>query len=265
MVFVGVAVFALAVTSWAGAETTGRELEVVEQPFPVGETLGYAVSWMGIRCGHMDITSFTETDADGRTIYRITLHAQTTKFFDGIYKVRSRLDSFVDPVRMASFRYEEHAVEKKKRKDDVWVIDPDGGGALRDKNGEISKIPADAEHPFDPLAFVYRLRTIDAAVGEEASLFLMTDKGAVETIAKVTRAKQIKTKRGKCDAVAVVPAPRDGMMFSKSGAMVIWLEKDDPARLCRIEFDLSFGKLVASLQSVEKADRPPLKGEEWMQ
>ena len=93
----------------------GTEAVVLNEPFPVGETLGYAVSWMGIRCGHMDITSFTETDAEGREIYRIALHAQTTKFFDGIYRVRSRLDSFVDPERMASFRYEEHALEKKKR------------------------------------------------------------------------------------------------------------------------------------------------------
>ena len=85
MILVGIAIFALPVmTGAAGAETTGRDLEEVEQPFPVGETLGYAVSWMGIRCGHMDITSFTETDADGGTIYRITLHAQTTKFFDGM-------------------------------------------------------------------------------------------------------------------------------------------------------------------------------------
>jgi hypothetical protein len=241
------------------------EAEDPGEPFPVGETLGYAVSWMGIRCGHMDITSFTEIDVEGREIYRITLHAQTTKFFDGIYKVRSRLDSFVDPERMASIRYEEHALEKKKRKDDVWMIDPDGGGAVRDKNGEITKIPADADHPLDPLAFVYRLRTLGGAVGEEAFLILMTDKGAIDTVAKVTRAKEVRTKRGKCDAVAVVPAPRDGMMFSKSGSMVVWIEKTDPRRPCRIEFDLSFGKLVASLQSVDESTEPPSKGEEWMQ
>ena len=115
-----------------------------DEPFPVGERLDYAVSRMGIRCGHMRIASFVEHDETGAEIYRIVPHARTTKFFDGIYKVRSRLDSFVDPVRMASTRYEEHAVEKKKTKDDVWTVDVETGEAVREKNGEVTTTGAES-------------------------------------------------------------------------------------------------------------------------
>jgi hypothetical protein len=79
----------------------------------------------------------------------------------------------------------------------------------------------------------------------------MTTKGAVSTVARATREKRVSTKMGRCDAVAVVPQPTDGMMFSKSGSMVVWIAKDAPRRLCRIEFDLAFGKLVAVLKGVD--------------
>jgi hypothetical protein len=79
----------------------------------------------------------------------------------------------------------------------------------------------------------------------------MTTRGAVETLARAIEADRVRTKVGPCDAIAVVPEPRDGMMFSKSGSMVVWIEKTEPRRPCRIEFDLSFGKLVANLESVE--------------
>lgn len=257
LILLWLAVTAEGVVGYAGVPGDAKP----EEPFPVGEKLVYRVSWMGIKCGHMEISSFVERQADAPPVYRIVLFARTSKFFDGIYKVRSRLDSYVDPARMASFRYEEHAVEKKKRKDDVWLLDHESGEAVRDKDGQITRIPIGGERPLDPLAFVYRLRSMEPVVGKEMTLELMTKKGALETLARTTEVKRVKTRMGRCDAVAVVPEPRDKMMFSKSGSMVVWIGDDAPRRPCRIEFDLSFGKLVASLSDVEDADgrdvRPP--------
>ena len=51
------------------------------------------------------------------------------------------------------------------------------------------------------------------------------------------------------------PEPRDEMMFSKSGSMVVWIDREEPNRPCRIEFDLSFGTLVASLKSAAAGGR----------
>lgn len=235
--------------------------ETVEKPmptegktvFPVDETLSYSISWMGVRCGHMEIGSFVENGPDGEPVYRITVLTRTTKFFDGIYRVRSRLDSFFDPVRMTSVRYEEHSVEKKKRKDETWLVDLEAKEVVRTKNGKTTSIPVEVERAYDPLAFIFRLRTMDTVVGEETTLELMTSKGAVETVARATEYKKVRTKMGKCDAVAVIPEPRDDMMFSKSGSMVVWIDRAEPKRPCRIEFDLSFGKLVASLKKAGPA------------
>jgi hypothetical protein len=209
------------------------------------------VSWAGIHCGKLQITSFRETGPDGSTIDRIAVLMRSSKFFDGIYRVRSRLDSFFDPALMSSVRYEEQSQEKKKRKHEVWVVDREAGEVVRTRNGETSRIPLEGGEILDPLAFIFRLRSMDLEVGSASSLDLMTSEGAVRAVADATKRKSVKTKTGPCDATAVVPAVKDAMMFSNSGGMVLWMDRTAPHRPCRIEFDLAFGKLVASLDAFE--------------
>jgi hypothetical protein len=233
--------------------------------FPVGERLSFAISWLGVHCGEMEITSFVESGPEGESIYRIVVLARTTKFFDGVYRVRSRLDSYFDPRRVTSIRYDENSVEKKKRKSEVWLVDLETMELVRTKNGEETRFPVEVERAYDPLAFIYRLRTMKTEVGTENVLGLMTSKGAVETVARVREHKTIKTKMGKCDAAAVVPEPRDKMMFSKSGSMVVWIDRQNPHRPCKIEFDLSFGKLSATLSSADDGAEGgvPTEWETW--
>ena len=230
-------------------ETPESPVEVVV-PQPLDERLTYAVSWAGIRCGEMEIVTYRTTDAAGMAVDRIIVVMRTSSFFDRIYRVRSRLDSYFDPIRGTSFRYEERSQEKKKRKNEVWILDHGAGEVTRDKNGKVTRIPFEADQVFDPLAFIFDLRGMELEIGSESSRALMTSKGALETVARATRSRTIRTRMGPCTAVAVVPEPQDKIMFSKSGAMVVWLEAAEGHRPCRIEFDLSFGKLVANLKSV---------------
>lgn len=218
---------------------------------PHHERLSYSVSWAGIRCGKLQITSFRETGPGDETIERIAVLMRTSKFFDGIYRVRSRLDSFFDPDLMSSVRYEEQSQEKKKRKSEVWVVDHEAGEVVRTKNGETSRILFDGSGVLDPLKFILLLRTMGLDVGTETAFDLMTSKGSVRAVVRATKHKQMKTKAGPCDATAFVPEVRDAMMFSNSGGMVVWIDRAAPHRPCRIEFDLAFGKLVANLNAFE--------------
>jgi hypothetical protein len=220
--------------------------------FPTGERLTYAVSWMGIKCGRMDIASFVDETQSGDAVYRIVVFARTSSFFDGIYKVRSRLDSYFDPLLMTSIRYEQHSLEKKNVKDEIWEVDQEAREVIRTKDGEATRIPVEADRAYDPVAFIYRLRVLGTDVGDAASLGLMTSKGVLETDARVTKHKQIHSKLGEHDAAAVVPEPRDKMVFSKSGSMVVWIERTAPYRPVRLDFDVSFGKVVASLAGIEE-------------
>lgn len=245
---------ALLVVCWVVPATESDKAGRVgdgETPPPHHERLSYSVAWAGIRCGEIQITSFREAGPGDETIDRIVVLMKTSKFFDGIYRVRSRLDSFFDPDLMSSVRYEERSLEKKKRKSEVWVVDHEADEVVRTKNGEISRIPVEVDEILDPLAFIFRLRNMSVEVGGETSLDLMTSKGTVRAVVRATKQKTMKTKAGRCDAKAFVPEVRDAMMFSNSGGMVVWIDQTAPHRPCRIDFDLSFGKLVATLKAFE--------------
>jgi hypothetical protein len=227
----------------------------------VGERLDYSVTFMGIRCGRMRILSFADRSSDNAPVLRITVFARTSPFFDGIYRVRSRLDSFFDPGRMSSIRYVERSSEKRKEKHEIWWIDEASSEVVRETNGETTRIRIDETRAYDPLAFIFRLRTITPAVDEEMVLGLMTSRGVAETVARVTEVDRIRTPLGRREAAAVVPEPKDRMLFSKSGKMVVWIERDEPHRPCRIEFDLAFGRLVAKLDGSGHIDAVDLEGE----
>jgi hypothetical protein len=225
-------------------------------PFPVDELLSYKVSWMGLRCGTMTLESFAEPGDDGTT-YRIVMTARSSKFFDGVYRVRSRIDSWFSGADMSSIRYHYVSEEKKKSQDDLYEFDLDAGQIRRTKNGEHSEFAIEGDHVHDPLAYLYRLRLLAGESGDQMSLVLATTKGALDTTATVVERKRIKTRFGRQEALRVVPEPKDGMLFSKSGRMAVWVGADERALPYRVIFDLSFGKLVAKLIKIEQRGAVP--------
>jgi hypothetical protein len=225
-----------------------------ESPFPLDERLFFDIRYLGIHCGTMTIESFSEESEEG-VVHRIVLNARSSRFFDGIYKVRTRIESWFSPDRMSSIRYRNHGREKKRINDDRYEMDFERDEVIRNDNGEISIIPIANHRLHDPLAYLYRLRALAGEEGDSLSLVLMTSRGDLPTLADVVERRRIKTPFGTREALRVVPRPEDATLFRKRGHMEVWVGTDEARLPYRVVFDLSFGKLVARLE--ERNDRPP--------
>ncbi len=245
--------FVVALTGIAGDEKQTPAADVVTV-IPVESQMRYSVSYGGIHCGSLTLESFEEDSADG-PVFRIVMTAATSKFFDAIYKVRSRIESVYDPRRMSTIRYHEHSVEKKKVMDKLYVVDFDASQVRRLEGDEEKIIPIESDQVYDPLAFLYRARRLVGRAGDRITLNMVTSDGDLPTVAEVVEKKKIQTPFGKREAMLVVPRPVDEEMFSKKGTMNVWLSTDDRRIPYRIEFDLSFGRLVAKLKEIEGQDR----------
>jgi hypothetical protein len=245
----------LAAILWTGfvtAAPTGAAGSL-DPPFPIDERLHYKVSWLGIHCGNMTLTSFAEP-VEGDVHYHVVMTARTTSFFDGIYRVRARLESWFSGALMSSVRYHDVRNEKKKHDEELYEFDAESGKVIRTRRGEVETFEFDRPYVHDPLAYVYRLRALVRGPSEAVALDLASSDGAIETIAVVQQRKKIKTPLGRVEAFQVVPQPRDEMLFSKKGRMEIWMGTDERRVPYRIEFDLSFGKLTAKLVEMERGD-----------
>ena len=254
-VLVAVAVCAVAAAS--AGEQPAAAAAVSADPFPIGERLVYKVTFMGIRCGTMTLESFREVE-DERELCRIVMTARTTKFFDGIYRVRSRIESWFDPGAMSTIRYLDVSHEKKRVREERYELDLETGEVARFKDGEVTSFTTDVRPLLDPLAYLYRLRTLVGDGTQSVELNMVSSKEAFATVAEDRKTKTIGTPFGKREVLLVVPRPRDGMLFTKKGEMVMAVGRDDEGTLYRLAFDLSFGKLVAQL--IEKGAHPESAG-----
>jgi hypothetical protein len=237
-----------------GPDTGAQGVDVAaDSPFPLGERLHYSVHWLGMTCGSMTLESYA-VPAHDDTAYVIVMTAQSSKFFDGVYRVRSRIESRYSRRLDSSVRYHSVSEERKDIKDELYEFDVEADTLVRVKNGTQQEFELGADHVHDPLAYVFKLRRVEGGVGDSTSLVLATTKGPLETVARIERQKLIRTEFGKRQALKVVPEPKDGMLFSRSGRMELWVGTDPERTLYRIEFDLAFGKLTAVLERREPLD-----------
>lgn len=250
------AAFAILVASGGGIGGAVESRVGGEPPFPLGERLHYSVHWLGMKCGSMTLESFA-TPAHEGTSYVIVMTARSSKFFDGIYRVRTRIESRYSERFQSSVRYHSVSEEKRDLKDELFEFDVENDTLVRVRNGTHEEFELGADRVVDPLAFVFMLREIEGGVGATTSLVLATTKGPLDTVARIEKQDTVKSGLGKHRALKVVPQPKDGMLFSKTGKMELWVGTDPERTLYRIEFDLAFGKLTAVLERREPLEMAP--------
>ena len=70
----------------------------------------------------------------GRPAYHIIVTAWNSKFFNKIYKVDGRIDSWVDAETMSTLAYESDVTERGRKKIKRYHIYPEKGVVIRNKN-----------------------------------------------------------------------------------------------------------------------------------
>jgi len=218
--------------------------------FPLHENRHYKVNYLGLTCGTMDLESHLE-DHGGVSCYHVTMKARNSKFFNKIYKINIRIDSWVDAKSLSTIDYESLSVEKGK--EHVESIHVSKGDILWIRKGKEHHFKrADDTPVLDSLAYLYRLQSLSSDVGSRPELVLLTTKGPLKTISQISGLRREKTSFGRRKTVRIHPHLADGKMFSRKGEIVLMVEPGSPAILHLLDFDLSFGHLKAKLVSTSE-------------
>ena len=229
------------------AEPRGEEGGAELEPIPLDGPHAYSVEYLGVMCGHMTLESRLE-EYRGRPAYHIIVTARNSKFFNKIYKVDGRIDSWVDAETMSTLAYESDVTERGKKKIKRYHIDAEKGVVTAERRGKVKEIPYEGEPALDPLAFVYRGRALAEGTGTEFAMRILTDHGPVETVTQVGELKRFRTYNGKRDLLRVQPMPADAEMFSRKGEFIYWIDPGPERTLYRLDFKLGFGRLLAKLK-----------------
>jgi hypothetical protein len=221
--------------------------EKPEAPLFLGEKLVYAMTILGIAGGELTLSAVT-ADFAGKPAYKFELSAVSNDFLSKFFLVREYLVSWVDPATFRSLRFEKHAVEGRKVRDEETEFDYENGIVRLDGK---SRPLMDAT--LDTLSSVYYVRTVDLSGSKPIELRVMSRE--VDTLRIDVQAREVvRTPVGVFQTIRVEPKSEGTHLLGKN--LVLWLTDDERRVPVQLKSKLKVGTLVGKLKSVEKTSSP---------
>jgi hypothetical protein len=161
-----------------------------------------------------------------RTTYHIVSQATSSAVFSKFFKVRDRVESFVDTLEMHSVRFEKHLREGDYKKDLLIVFDQERHKALIDGTRECD-VEADVQ---DILSSLYYVRSVPLAVGQSVYVPNHDNGKNYPLEVRVEGRERVTVDAGTFDCLIVEPVLMGEAVFKQDGRVRVWLT-DDALRL----------------------------------
>ena len=218
-----------------------------DAPAFLGEKLVFAMTILGIAGGELTLSAET-ADWGGKPAYKLELSALSNDFLSKFFLVREYLVSWVDPATFRSIRFEKHAVEGRRVRDEATEFDYEHGIVRVD--GE-SRPLFDAT--LDTLSSVYYLRTVDLTGEKPVELRVVSRE--IDTLRIDVQAREaVRTPAGDFQTIRVEPKSDGTHLLGKN--LVLWLTDDERRMPVQLKSKLKVGTLVGKLKSIERTTPP---------
>ena len=201
-----------------------------ETKLATGVKLTYKVTWMGIRAGTGIIFIGNITKKDDNYVIPVTSCVSTTGFARVFVKVDDCLWSWLDPVKLTPYRFEERIREASYSRDRIIEFNRQEniGRIFRPENGKVvleKEVPIE-ENFHDLLSWTFFLSTQKLEIGQVFTFKVLTYQNVDNTILKVKDIKWISLSRlGKFQAYQLVPAGETRKSIKKrGGAGDVWVD-----------------------------------------
>ncbi len=216
-------------------------------PFQVGEELYYKISWGFIPAGTGTI-KILGLVAD-KSAYHIVTTARSNNFIDSFYKVRNRIETFLDVSNDRSLGYKKIQHEGRHNRNIDLVFDHENSEVTLIKNGKFKRTLKVPVMTHDPLSAIYYLRTINN--WEEEPVLNVTDgKKNYQVRIRIHGKESIETPLGYFDTIKVEPIIDDMEIIfdkKKDGKLYIWLTDDEKKIPVKMKSELAFGSIQVVL------------------
>lgn len=213
-------------------------------PFAIGEKLTYRVRVARLgNVGRGAMWIEGPVDVRGTPTWLLRFDFQAGR---GPVKAVDRTSSWLDPERMAAYRYSKHEKHVLAQRDELVELFPAQKRWTSGNENGVS--PTDA--PLDELSFMYFIRTLPLADEEIHRLTRHFDPTRSPTSIAVIRREEVTTPAGTFRTVLVEMRVKDPRRYKGEGVIRINLS-DDAARIpVRIESDVPVvGKAVMLLET----------------
>jgi hypothetical protein len=221
----------------------------VNRAYTVGERLTFAVQYGNITAGYATLSIPEAVEVSGRPAFHVVAEARTHPFFETFFKVRDRIESFIDVEHGFPWRYEKHLREGGYSADAFYLFDHRRGRMTEPDKGKDVAVPIGTQ---DVLSCFYWFRTLPLNVGDE-TVFSVTadDMKTYDLKVDVLKKERVKTLAGDFDTILVQPHLKFQGVFQQKGEVFIWITDDARRIPVKVRSKIAIGSININLQSAE--------------
>lgn len=210
--------------------------------FGVGERLVFSVEYGPVKAGQavMEISEITEIN--GRKCYHLISEAKTSELFSNFFKVKDRVESYMDVDGLFPWLFEKHLREGNFRSDIRVEYDQINHKAITKK--DTMDVP-----PFvqDYLSGFYYGRIHELKSGKSIYIDHYSGKKLYSLEVKVMKKERVKVPAGVFKCVIIEPVLKAVGIFKHSGRVRVWVTDDEKRMPVLMKSKMIIGSVAAKL------------------
>ena len=214
-------------------------------PFQLGERFDYTAQFNFIPAGETSLEFVSVDTINNYPVFHMVYLARTGKFADRLFKIRDRVDMWLDENELFTHRLSKHIREGNYKKEIDTKLDYENNIAITNKDTVhiLKKVR-------DPYSLFYYLRTIPLPIGEIFSFSTFESNKTTDFKLIVTGNELIKTEAGGFSCLVVKPYREGETLLKNKGDMQIWFSDDENRIPVQVEVKLKFGTMLMKLNKI---------------
>ena len=218
--------------------------------FQSGENVTYHVYYtlagVYVMGGEASFTTSIE-QLGGRPVYHIIGQGKTNSFFDGIFKVRDRYDSYIDTASLQPLKFIRNISEGKFQKTETIKFNKATNTATSNKG--TYKVPNCVQDVISTVYYARNIRFNKYKVNDKIPFDLFVDDEVYHLYIRYLGKEKLRTKFGKFNAIKFKPLLVKGSSFSGGEQMTVWVTDDANHLPIRIESGISVGSINVDMMN----------------
>ena len=228
--------------------------QAVQAPFGPGEQAQYAVQYLGVRAGTVQITVGSLTPYSDKHVWPIVTLARTDPKLS-FFPVKNRLVTYWETSAWRSIGSEFYADENRKRRRQRMQLDHEAGSVavVRQKEGEAPVKETQQMEPGsgDIAATLFSLRSKPLAEGVSVEVPVVTGQRNFMLQASVEGRQELQTALGVREVFRLRVKTGFAGKFQSKQDLIAYVTTDDSHLLVRAEAEFLLGTLVAEIISYQ--------------
>jgi hypothetical protein len=232
-----------------------QNFSILEAAIRDGEKLTFTVNY-GVVSAAEATLEIKSSKLYETPVWLITSNARTYPFFDKIFKVRDKVESWWDKDKLRSLRFSKRLNEGTYRQYRVHYYDHANKSSTYQKwnfkkQNYSTKQVVIPEGTQDILSAFYWTRQQKLTPGKTLSIDVTTDGQTYKTLVLVHRREKIDSIFGQKDCLVIEPKLKGEAVFKQSGRILIWVTDDEYKIPLKMTSQITFGAFTATLKAAE--------------